>query len=99
MEYYRYHEFCLCPRGGKLPEGATLSAEPFTPLVFLVERDPLTSRGWFAIRSLAELDEPEGINLLLPPPEAPWAAGFQELTEFLMNRTEPSQKAKLAPPE
>ena len=68
MEYYRYHEFCLCPRGGKLPERATLSAEPFSPLVFLVERDPLTSRGWFAIRSLAELDEPEGINLLLPPP-------------------------------
>ena len=69
MKYYRYHEFCLCPRGGKLPERATLSAEPFSPLVFLVERDPLTSRGWFAIHSLAELNEPEGINLLLPPPE------------------------------
>ena len=69
MEYYQYREFCLCPRGGQLPEGAKSVEEPFSPLVFLVERDPLISRGLFAIHSLAELNEPEGINLLLPPPE------------------------------
>ena len=69
MEYYRYHEFCLCPQGGKLPEDAAQVAEPFSPLVFLVERDPLTSRGWFSIHSLRELTEPESVNLLLPLPE------------------------------
>lgn len=69
MEYYQYREFCLCPCGGTLPEGAKTVEEPFSPLVLLVERDPLLSRGLFAIHSLAELNEPEGINLLLPPPE------------------------------
>ena len=69
MSYYQYREFCLCPRGGQLPEGAKTVEEPFSPLVFLVARDPLLSRGLFAIHTLSELDEPEGINLLLPPPE------------------------------
>ena len=69
MEYYQYREFCFCPCGGHLPEGANPVEDPFSPLVFLVERDPLFSRGLFAIHSLSELDEPEGICLLLPPPE------------------------------
>ncbi|NLI54827.1 MAG: lactate dehydrogenase [Clostridiales bacterium] len=76
MEYYRYSDWCLCPRGGSLPEGAVPAEGPFSPLVFLVERDPLVSRGFFAIRSLAELDEPEGLNLLLPPPEADETGGL-----------------------
>jgi len=66
MEYYRYHDYCLCTYGGTLPEGALPAEEPFLPLVFLVSRDPLVSRGLFAIRDLTELDEPEGISLLLP---------------------------------
>ena len=66
MEYYRYRDFCLCPFGGALPEGATPVEEPFSPLVLLVSRDPLFSRGLFSIHDLAELDEPEGISLLLP---------------------------------
>jgi len=70
MEFYRYRGFCLCPRGGTLPEGALPTEEPFDPLVFLLERDPLKSRGFFAVRSLAELDEPEGAGLLLPPEPA-----------------------------
>ncbi len=69
MEYYRYRGDCLCPYGGKLPEGSVLVEEPFSPLVFLVERDPFVSRGYFAIHSLSELNEPEGINLLLPAPK------------------------------
>jgi hypothetical protein len=69
MEYYRFRDHCLCPCGGTLPTGAEKVEEPFSPLVFLVERDPLFSRGLFAIHSIAELDEPEGVNLLLPPPE------------------------------
>lgn len=69
MTYYSYKGFCLVEHGGRLPEGANAVSEPFDPLVFLVSRDPKVSRGLFAIDSLAELDEPEGISLLLPPPE------------------------------
>ena len=68
-QYFRYEDFCLCPRGGKLPQKAVPVEKAFDPLVFLVERDPLKNRGMFAIRSLSELDEPEGVGLLLPPAE------------------------------
>ncbi len=67
MEYFRYRGFCLCPLDGTLPEGALPVEELFSPLVFLVDRDPLVNRGFFALQSYAELFEPEGINLLLPP--------------------------------
>ena len=80
MKYYAYKGFCLAEHGGRLPEGAAAVTEPFDPLVFLVSRDPMTSRGLFAIRSLAELDEPEGIRLLLPPPEH---AGGGALSQFV----------------
>ena len=66
-EFYRYEDFCFCPLGGLLPEGAVAVSKPFSPLVFLVSREPKTSRGFFAIHSIAELDEPEGVGLLLPP--------------------------------
>ena len=68
-EFYRYEDFCFCPHGGQLPEGAVAVSKPFTPLVFLVCREPRTSRGFFAIHALPELDEPEGVGLLLPPPQ------------------------------
>lgn len=80
MELYRYRDWCLCPQGGALPEGALPVAEPFTPLVFLVSRDPFVSRGFFAIGSLEELYEPEGINLLLEPPARTAEGG---LTRFV----------------
>lgn len=66
MEYFRYQGFCLCPSGGALPEGAVQADAPFSPLVFLVSSNPEHSRGFFAITDLAELEEPEGVNLLLP---------------------------------
>ncbi len=69
MKLYEYRGFCLAEHGGRAPEGAEAIARPFDPLVFLIRRDPLKSRGYFAIGSLAQLDEPEGPNLLLPPPE------------------------------
>lgn len=69
MKFYSYNGFCLAEHGGRVPEGAAAVSEPFDPLVFLVSRDPKTSRGLFAIHSLGELDESEGISLLLPPPE------------------------------
>lgn len=68
MDYYAYQGFCLIDDGGKIPDGARAVTAPFDPLVFLVERDPKASRGLFAIQSLEELDETEGIRLLLPPP-------------------------------
>jgi len=70
MEFFRYRDFCLCPCGGALPAGAEPAEAPFSPLLMLVSRDPLVSRGFFAIRDLSELDEPEGIGLLLPPQTA-----------------------------
>ena len=66
MAFYRYDGFCFVPAGGQLPHGAIAVKEPFSPLVFLVERDPKNNRGFFAIYDIAELDEPEGANLLLP---------------------------------
>lgn len=69
MKFYSYNGFCLAEHGGRVPEGAAAVSEPFDPLVFLASRDPKTSRGLFAIHSLGELDEPDGISLLLPPPE------------------------------
>ena len=66
MEYYRYKSYCFCPAGGTLPQGAARVDEPFYPLVFLVERNPEYSRGFFAITDLAELDEQDSVNLLLP---------------------------------
>lgn len=66
MAFYRYGGFCLAPAGGSLPRGAITVEAPFSPLIFLVERDPKNSRGYFAIRDIAELDEPEGADLLLP---------------------------------
>ncbi len=67
MTYYQKNGVCFCPAGGTLPEGAEPCNAPFSPLVFLVRRDPLVSRGIFAISEPGELTEPEGTNLLLPP--------------------------------
>ncbi|MDO5112078.1 MAG: lactate dehydrogenase [Clostridia bacterium] len=65
-EFYAYDGFCLCPLNGTLPDGAQGAASPFAPLVFLIDRDPHTARGFFAISSLDELEEAEGPSLLLP---------------------------------
>ncbi len=78
MICYQKDGVCYCPTGGEPPAGAEKAAEPFSPLVFLVRRDPLVSRGIFAIKEPGELFEPEGPNLLAPPPsgslDAPLAA-------------------------
>lgn len=67
MNYFAKDEICFCPLGGTLPEGAERVAGPFSPLVFLVRRDPLVSRGIFAVSEPGEIVEPEGVNLLAPP--------------------------------
>ena len=79
MELKQWRGFCLC-RDASLgdcafpPEAEAVRA-PFVPLVFLVRRDGLKSRGHFAIDDLSELVEPEDTAALLPaqaralPPE------------------------------
>ena len=78
MEYKAWKGFCLCSLGGCFPENAVSVTEPFAPLVFLVDRDPTRSRGWFSVSSMAEATEAETMDLLLP------AKGeAQPLDEFL----------------
>lgn len=66
MIYKSWQGFCLCGEADCLPpEGETVSA-PFAPLIFLIRRDPLTSRGFFAISRLEELWEGESVHCLRP---------------------------------
>ena len=55
MELKQWHGFCLCPLGGACPPDAVPADAPFSPLVFLVQRDPLRSRGLFAVTVLDEV--------------------------------------------
>ena len=57
-QYFRQDGICFCSLGGQLPEGAKAVTEPFSPLVFLVHRDPRTSRGIFAVHDPSEVLEP-----------------------------------------
>lgn len=66
---YNWRGVCCADLGGRLPEGAVPVSEPFAPLVLLVHRDPLHSRGIYAVTTPGEVTEPEGANLLLPPPQ------------------------------
>ena len=60
MEYYQKNGICYASLGGSLPAGARPVRKPVEPLVLLVRRDPMHSRGFWAVSSLAELTEPEG---------------------------------------
>lgn len=60
MEYYQKNGICYASLGGSLPLGARPVRKPVQPLVLLVRRDPMHSRGFWAVSSLAELGEPEG---------------------------------------
>lgn len=66
MEYYLHHNICYAPLGGAVPAGAVPVAAPTVPLVLTIRREPVHSRGFWAIRDLAELEEPEGPAALLP---------------------------------
>lgn len=68
MKFYRYGEYCLCPVGGRLPENAIACESHFAPLVFLVDRDPSASRGFYPISRYAELEESESCALLQKQP-------------------------------
>lgn len=66
MTYKLYHNYCLAAEDADLfPDGALPCGGPRTPLVFLVKRDPLTTRGFYGIDELSQLKE-EGLDCLLP---------------------------------
>ena len=62
--YKAWQGFCLCGPADWLPPEGEMVTAPFAPLVFLVRRDPMTSRGFFAISRLEELAEAEGVTCL-----------------------------------
>lgn len=66
MELRSWKGFCLCAMGGAFPPDAHKTDELFSPLVFLVDRDPTRSRGWFRIDTVDALFEPENCAVLLP---------------------------------
>lgn len=72
MEFRSWKGFCLCDLGGGFPPEAARVNAPFAPLVFLVRRDPLKSRGCFTVGNTAQIMEPENACALLPN-EAPAA--------------------------
>ena len=76
MELKQWHGFCLCPLGGACPPDAVPADAPFSPLVFLVRRDPLRSRGLFAVTVLDEVFEAETAGVLLPPAQGTHASRF-----------------------
>ena len=74
----QWHSFCLCAEDNTLfPQDARPCGAAFAPLVFLVRRVPLCSRGLFYIHDLAELSEPETVRCLTPcSPASGDLAGF-----------------------
>ena len=74
----QWHGFCLCAEDDALfPPDAQACKTVSAPLVFLVQRDPLRSRGLFRIRDLAERSEPETVRCLMPAePASGELAGF-----------------------
>ena len=75
----QWHSFCLCAADNTLfPQDALPCGAAFAPLVFLVRRDPLQSRGLFYIHDLDELSERETVRCLTPCSPA-----FGELADFV----------------
>lgn len=66
MIYLRWNGVCLCADGQELPADAQPAYAPFAPLVLLQKRDPMISRGIYAITEPAEFFEPDGPECLLP---------------------------------
>ena len=66
MMYRSWNGVCLCGEAGMFPQDALPVSHPFSPLVILVKRDPLTTRGLYAVSRPEEADEEEGPACLLP---------------------------------
>ena len=64
--YRRWNNICLYSEENIFPPEAVTVSEPFEPLVILVRRDGLNSRGLWAVRSLEEVYEAETVRCLTP---------------------------------
>ena len=78
MNLKKWNGFCLCAEADELfPQDAQPCAAAFAPLVFLVRRDPMKTRGLYRIGDLSELSEPETARCLTPAtPDAGVLADF-----------------------
>lgn len=63
--FYEYQGLCLCPKGGALPCDARPVPLPFRPLMYLVNRDPLTHNAIRPISGSDSLKAPEDWHCLL----------------------------------
>ncbi len=79
MEFKRWRNYCLHSLGGAYPKDAQ-PCSLFAPLIFLVDRPPEHSRGFFAISCVDELFEPEDVSVLQP---AKKTEQQNELREFV----------------
>lgn len=64
--FKRWNDLCLWSDEDLFPADAVAAEGPFAPLVLLVRRDGMTSRGIWAVRSLAEVWEGETVRCLTP---------------------------------
>ena len=62
----QWNNICLWSEENLFPADAVDTKGLFAPLVLLVRRDGLTGRGIWAVNSLAEVDEVEGVRCLTP---------------------------------
>lgn len=76
----RWNDICLWSEEDLFPADAVPTEELFAPLVILVRRDGLKSRGLWAVRALEEVYEAEGVNCLTPLA----AAETGELADFVL---------------
>ena len=85
LQYFEYEGLTLASAGGRLPQGSRPAERGEGPVCWLVERDPMTSRGFFPVRDARDLTGPEDWTRLdasrLAPPE-PLAPGFAVNTAF-----------------
>ena len=75
----RWNDICLWSEEDLFPADAVPTEELFAPLVILVRRDGLKSRGLWAVRALEEVYEEESVSCLTPVA----AGGEGELAAFV----------------
>ena len=64
--FRQWNNICLYSEEELFPPEAVNVSAPFAPLVILVRRDGLSSRGLWAVRSLEEVYETESVRCLTP---------------------------------
>lgn len=84
LEFYSHGTLCVCPVEAEPPAGARRAGAPFAPLVFLLNRDPLSARAAFSPRTLGQALGPEDTRALSL--DSAYEAGApRELRRILLN--------------